>query len=103
MSPQGLEATVTRTAVAPPPVSRAEMRRNQRKAAAQWMIRALLDYGMVQTEIADLLGITQAAVSNNLHGVTTASEGTLICLLRMARNRNIDVPAEVRAWRELQA
>jgi transcriptional regulator with XRE-family HTH domain len=75
-------------------------RQKQRKEAAKKVLTALIDDGMRQTDIAEYLGVTQAAISNNLHGVTTASVATLTLLVTLARKRNINLP-EMLIWREL--
>ena len=72
----------------------------QRKDAATKLLGALIDDGMKQTEIAEYLGVSQPAVSNNLHGVTTVSVASLNCLVSLARSRNVHLP-EMLIWREL--
>jgi predicted XRE-type DNA-binding protein len=81
-------------------VTKRSVRSKQRKEAAEKILSALIEDGMRQIDIADYLGVSQAAVSNNLHGVTTASVATLTCLVSLAKKRNVNLP-EMLIWREL--
>jgi predicted XRE-type DNA-binding protein len=75
-------------------------RQQVRRQAAKNVISALVEAGLSQCEIAEYLGVTQAAVSNNMNGVTTASVATLVCLVSLAQERNVKLP-EMSQWREL--
>ena len=55
---------------------------------------------MSQMEIARYLGMTQPAVSNNLTGKTVASPTTLSCLVILAKERSVTLPAEAQ-WRTI--
>jgi predicted XRE-type DNA-binding protein len=81
-------------------VTKRDVRTKQRKKAASKILSALIADGMRQIDIAEYLGVSQAAVSNNLNGITTASVATLTCLISLARNRNVNLP-EMLTWREL--
>jgi predicted XRE-type DNA-binding protein len=81
-------------------VTKRGLRSKQRKQAAEKLLTALIADGMRQVDIAEYLGVTQAAISNNLNGVTTASVATLTCLVSLAKKRNVNLP-EMLIWREL--
>lgn len=81
-------------------LSKRTQRQQLRKAAGKAVITALRQYGMTQTGIANYLGVTQAAVSNNLNGVTTPSVASLKLLAELAQSFQIDLP-EISQWREL--
>jgi predicted XRE-type DNA-binding protein len=81
-------------------LSKRTQRMHLRKAAAKAVITALRQYGMTQTGIANYLGVTQAAISNNLNGVTTPSVASLKLLAELAQSFQIELP-EMSQWREL--
>jgi predicted XRE-type DNA-binding protein len=80
--------------------SKRSVRIKQRKEAAVKLLSALIEDGMRQVDIAEYLGVSQPAVSNNLHGLTTPSVATLTCLVSLAKKRNVNLP-EMLIWREL--
>ena len=70
------------------------------RKVANALLSNLLDSGIPQTTIAKIVGVTQAAVSNNLHGETTASPNTIRRLINLTKAAGLEVP-EVAEWRPL--
>ena len=73
----------------------------QRKHVSQTLVNALLDDGMTQKEVSNLIGVTQATISNSRMGRSTLSFGSIAILLTIVRKRKIKLPLRVRIWRPL--
>ena len=67
-------------------------KRETRMKAASAIVKALLDSGMNQQEIAARCGMTQATISKNLNGKTSANEITLARLTAVAKERDVELP-----------
>lgn len=74
---------------------------HQRKAAARLLIASLMAEGVTQTKMAEHIGLTQAAISNNFHGITTPSLTTIRHLMRLAEMKGLPIPKAVAQWQEL--
>jgi transcriptional regulator with XRE-family HTH domain len=56
-----------------------------RRENSQLLLKALLDAGLTQTDIADSIGVTQAAVSRWLAGVNTPGMPIITALRLLVR------------------
>jgi predicted XRE-type DNA-binding protein len=76
-------------------------RLNQRQHVSMTLVKALLDDGMTQKEVANVIGVTQATISNSRMGRSTLSFGSIALLIDLVRQRKIKLPIKVKVWRPL--